>query len=220
MLIPNIQLAYSENIITIIPCSSNHDNAKFFDMPFYFINKGQSIRWNNADDIDHRLIITNSSNDRLLSDSGIIKPNGSFSFKFNNMGVYHFSSPVYHWMQGNVFVTNNVSSITAANLKDNVEVQLSWTPSVPKAGEIAYFQIVFIDEKTGKNQPHVDYVFSIDSPENKTLYQQALHSSWGTESSSYMFKKGGPFTSRLTVDAILFQPIEPIETDFKVPVRS
>jgi hypothetical protein len=28
-----IPIAYSKQVITIIPCSSNHNNAKFFDTP-------------------------------------------------------------------------------------------------------------------------------------------------------------------------------------------
>ena len=76
------------------------------------------------------------------------------------------------------------------------------------------------DKKTGKNQQHVDYVFSIASPEKKTLYQQTLHSSWGVESASYKFQTGGLFTPKVTIDAILFQPVEPVEDDFKIPVKA
>jgi plastocyanin len=219
-LITVIPTAYSEDVITIIPCSSNTNNSKFFDMPSYFIEKGQQIRWYNADDVYHRLVITNSNRSESLSDSGIIKLNGSFPFRFSNTGAYHFSSPVYPWMQGNVFVTNDISSVTVANPKNNVEVQISWTPSAPKVGEITNFKIIFIDKKTGKNQQHVDYVFSIASPEKKTLYQQTLHSSWGVESASYKFQTGGLFTPKVTIDAILFQPVEPVEDDFKIPVKA
>jgi len=220
MLIPSIELAYSENVITIIPCSSNHNNSKFFDMPFYFAQKGQQVRWFNADDINHRLVITNFSGKGSLSDSGIIKPNGSFSFRFNNIGVYHFLSPVYPWMSGNVSVTNNISSATVFNPKDNVGIQLSWTPSMPRPGELTHFQIIFINKQTDKNQQHIDYVFSIANPENKILYQQTLHSSWGVESASYKFQTAGLFIPKVTIDAILFQPIEPVEGHFIIPVRS
>jgi plastocyanin len=217
-LITNIPAAFSEEVITIIPCSSNHNNAKFFDMPSYFIQKGQPIRWYNADDINHRIVITKSVGKGILSNSGIIKPNGSFQYRFDNDGIYNFSSPTYPWMRGNVSVNNDISSVTITNPKINVTVQLTWAPSVPKVGQITHFKIIFIDMKTNKNQKHIDYVFSIDTPKNKTSYQQTLHSSWGVESAAYKFDTAGIFKPRVTIDAILFQPIEPVEDDFKILV--
>jgi plastocyanin len=220
MLISGIPAAYSENVITIIPCSSNHNNPKFFDMPFYFIGKGQQVLWHNADDINHRLIITNSSGKGLLSDSSIIKSNGSFSFRFNKIGVYHYLSAIYPWMRGNVSVTNDIASETVFNPKSSVGIQLLWTPSMPKAGELTHFEIIFINKETGKNQQHVDYVFSITNPANKIFYQQALHSSWGVESASYKFQTVGIFIPKVTIDALLFSPVEPIEGNFKILVKA
>jgi plastocyanin len=211
--------AYSEEVITIFPCSSNPNDPKFFDTSSYFIEKGQQIRWYNADDINHRIVITKSGKG-ILSDSDIIKPNGSFEYRFDNEGIYNFSSPIYHWMQGNVSVNNDISSVTMTNPKINVTVQLTWVPSVPKVGQITHFKIIFIDNKTNKNQKHIDYVFSIDTPKNKTSYQQTLHSSWGVESAAYKFNAAGVFKTRVTIDAIIFQPIEPVEDDFKIFVKS
>ncbi|MGA9150254.1 MAG: hypothetical protein WBZ36_06735 [Candidatus Nitrosopolaris sp.] len=189
-------------------------------MPSYFIQKGQQIRWYNADDINHRIFITKSGGKGILSNSGIIKPNDSFQYRFDNDGIYNFSSPMYPWMQGNVSVNNDISSVTMTNPKINVTVQLTWAPSVPKVGQITHFKIIFIDKKTNKNQKHIDYVFSIDTPKNKTSYQQTLHSSWGVESAAYRFDRTGIFKPRVTIDAILFQPIEPVEDDFKILVKS
>ena len=220
MLITNIPAAFSEEVITIIPCSSNHNNTKFFDMPSYFIQKGQQIRWYNADDINHRIVITKSGGKGILSNSGIIKPNDSFQYRFDNDGIYNFSSPMYPSMQGNVSVNNYISSVTMTNPKINVTIQLTWAPSVPKVGQITHFKIIFIDKKTNKNQKHIDYVFSIDTPKNKTSYQQTLHSSWGVESAAYKFDTVGIFKPIVTVDAILFQPIEPVEDDFKISVKA
>jgi plastocyanin len=130
MAVTGIPAAYSEDVITIIPCSSNHNNPKFFDTPSYYTHtKRSQVRWHNADDINHRIVISTSDAKALLSDSGFIKSNGSFVFKFNNIGIYYFSSPLYHWMRGDVSVTDNISSVTVTNPKNNVDVQLTWTPS-------------------------------------------------------------------------------------------
>ncbi len=172
------------------------------------------------DDINHRIVITKSGGKGIFSNSGIIKPNGSFQYRFENDGSYNFSSPIYPWMQGNVSVNNDISSVTKTNPKINVAVQLTWAPSVPKVGQITHFKIIFIDIETDKNHNHIDYVFSIDTPKNKTSYQQTLHSSWGVESAAYKFDAAGIFKPRVTIDAILFQPIEPVEDDFKISVKS
>jgi hypothetical protein len=203
-----------------LPCSSNHNNPRFFDTASYYIQKGQQIRWFNADDINHRIILTTSDGKELLSDSGLIKPEASFSFRFNKVGIYNFWSPIYPWMKGNVSVTDDISSVTDRNQKYNVDVQLSWTPSTPKVGQMTHFRIIFLQKNTYINQPHVDYVFSISNSTNKTVYQKELHSGWGVESASYKFDTADIFTPKVTITAILFQPVEPSEAYFKMLVRA
>jgi plastocyanin len=213
--------AYAEDVITIIPCSSDRNNSKFFDLTSDYVRKGQQVRWFNSDDINHRIIISTSDNKKqVVSDSGLIKPNSSFSFKFNNPGMYDFSSPIYPWMKGNISVTNDLSSEIKTNPKNNVSVQLSWSPATPKVGQLTHFKIVFLHNNTTINQPHVDYVFSLVNSTTKTVYQQGLHSSWGVESASYKFGTKGLFTPKVTITAILFQPVEPTESDFKIIVTA
>lgn len=213
--------AYAEDVITIIPCSSDHNNPKFFDLTSDYVRKGQQVRWSNADDINHRIIISTADGKQVISDSGLIKPNSSFSFQFNNPGKFNFSSPIYPWMKGNVSVTDDLSSEIRTNPKNNIDVQLSWSPAAPKVGQLTHFRIVFLHNNTSINQPHVDYVFSLVNSTNKTVYQQQyLHSSWGVESASYKFNTTGLFTSKVTITAVLFQPVEPTESDFKIVVTA
>jgi plastocyanin len=210
--------AYAQDVITIIPCSSDHNNPKFFDTTSDYVRKGQSIRWFNADDINHRIIISTSDGKEVVSDSGLIRPNGSFSFKFNNPGIYDFSSPIYPWMKGNVSVTDDLYSEIKGSAKNNVNVQLSWSPASPKVGQYTHFRIIFLNRSTQINQSHIDYVFSINNSTNKTVFQQGLHSSWGVESASYKFNTIGIFTPKVTITGILFQPVEPTEVDFNMSV--
>jgi len=93
------------------------------------------------------------------------------------------------------------------------------TPAVPRVREITHFKIIFIDKNTDKNQLHIDYVFSINNIENKTLYQQALHSSWGVEYASYKFETPGVIVPKVSINAILFQPVEPVEYSFKMSAK-
>jgi plastocyanin len=156
-----IPVAYAEEVITIVPGSQDKSRARFFDIIFYPIEKGKELSWFNADVIDHRIIITAENGSTNLSDSGVIKPKESFSYKFDNLGTYRYSSPTYPWMQGKIIVTDDISTMTATDLKNNIDVQISWTPSRPAVGQETHFKIIFIDESTDKNQEHIDYVFSI-----------------------------------------------------------
>jgi hypothetical protein len=122
-------------------------------------------------------------------------------------------------MKGKVSVTDNISSLTVTNPKNNVDVQLTWTLAVPRVGETTHFKIIFIDKNTDKNQLHIDYVFSINNTANKTLYQQAPHSSWGVEYASYKFDTPGIIVPKVTIEALLFQPVEPVVYNFKMSVK-
>jgi hypothetical protein len=45
------------------------------------------------------------------------------------------------------------------------------------------------------------------------------HSSWGVEYASYKFDTPGIIVPKVTIDAILFQPVEPVEYNFKMSVK-
>jgi plastocyanin len=67
--------------ITIIPGSSDKTSKTYFDVSFYPIQIGKQIRWFNADDIDHKIIITTENGTQQvhqLAESGIIKPKALF----------------------------------------------------------------------------------------------------------------------------------------------
>ena len=49
------QLAQSEEIITIVPGSSDSSRYRFFDITEYPINPGKEIKWYNADNILHNI---------------------------------------------------------------------------------------------------------------------------------------------------------------------
>jgi plastocyanin len=110
-------LAYAEqqqqqqDVITIIPDANDKNNPVFFDITYYQIQIGKELRWYNADDVNHKIIISNGNEtdaadieNKKVIESGDIKPKASFSYKFDKTGTYRFSSPIYPWMHGNVIV--------------------------------------------------------------------------------------------------------------------
>ena len=99
------QQQQGQDIITIIPGASDKNNPAFFDVTYYPIQVGKEVRWYNADDVNHKIIISSGNetntagieNNKVI-ESGDIQPKTSFSYKFDKEGTYRFSSPIYPWM--------------------------------------------------------------------------------------------------------------------------
>jgi plastocyanin len=219
-----------EEVITIVPGSSDSSRYRFFDITEYPISLGKEIKWYNADNIVHKIVITssslgNSSNENdTIAQSENIKPNEFFSYQFDKEGEYLFESPKYDWMKGKIIVTDDIKTIKK-NMKENdIDVYISWIPSTIKLGEKSIFKIIFLDKKSEKNQEHIDYSFTIQNPSsssssNKVLYKNAItHSAWGVEPASHVFDSGGTFIGKLGIEGILFQPIDPEYTEFEIQV--
>ena len=165
-----IPLAFAEEEITILPGAQNHTRPRFLDIAFYPIEKGKELTWFNDDDISHRIIINIATADNrtaLIADSETIKPEDSFTYTFEEEGTYRFSSPTYPWIKGTVFVSDDISTVTQTDSENNIDVQLTWTPSLPKVGQQTYFKIIFISKETEENQNHIDYRFSIQDSDGK-----------------------------------------------------
>jgi hypothetical protein len=89
--------------------------------------------------------------------------------------------------------------ITQTDQKNDIDVQLFWTPSSPKIGQETHFKIIFINKETEENQKHIDYKFSIPDSDGKKTDLQSPHSEWGVESASYTFEKEGEFKPMISI---------------------
>jgi len=223
-----------QDVITIIPGASDKNNPAFFDVTYYHIQVGKEVKWYNADDVNHKIIIlsgdeTNAAGieNKKVIESGDIKPKTSFLYKFDKEGTYRFSSPIYPWMHGNLIVSNDIStSAMTNNLNNSIAIQLSWYPSKPKAvlGEAegqeqqTHFIIKFINEKSNKIQEHIDYRFVIYDKSNKSVFEQGLHSGWGVEQTAYKFTNPGNYRAEVTINYILFAPVSPDVAKFNIVV--
>jgi plastocyanin len=209
-----------EEVITIVPGSSDSNRYRFFDITEYLISPGEEIKWHNADDIIHNIIIISNNGKDILTKSENIKPNGFFSYTFDDKGEYHFQSSKYDWMKGKIIVTDDLKTIKKS-MDNGIDLYLSWTPSSIKQGEKIIYKIVFVDKENEINQEHVDYSFTIQNPIDDTiLYKNAItHSAWGVEPASYIFDLNGNFIGKVGIEGILFQPIEPDYIEFEIQVK-
>jgi plastocyanin len=66
------------------------------------VKKGTTVHWMNNDDEPHTV---NSTNNNTLN-SGTIGVSGSYSYTFNNTGIYQYHCNIHPEMTGTVIVTN------------------------------------------------------------------------------------------------------------------
>jgi plastocyanin len=207
----------AEEIITIVPGASDSSRYRFFDITEYPISTGEEIKWYNADNILHNINVISSDGKTIVTESEDIKPKEYFNYEFKEEGQYLFQSSKYPWMKGKIIVTDDIKTIKKS-LGNDIDLNISWTPSTIKSGEKSLFKMIFIDKKSGKNQEHIDYSFTIkDSTSDKILYKNSLtHSAWGMEPASYKFDLAGPFVGEVGIQGILFQPIDPKYVEFEI----
>ena len=212
--------AHAEEIITIVPGSSDSSRYRFFDITEYPISTGEEIKWYNADNILHKIqIMSNDTNKTIVAESENIEPKEYFNYEFKEEGEYLFQSIKYPWMKGKIIVTDDIKTIKE-RLKNNIDLNISWTPSIIKSGEKTLFKIIFIDKKSSKNQEHIDYSFTIkDLDDEKVLYKNSLtHSAWGVEPASHKFNSTGNFMGEVGIQGVLFQPVSPQYSEFEIEV--
>src|SRR5688500_12263819 len=100
-----------EEVITIVPGSSDPARYRFFDITEYPISTGEEIKWYNADNIIHNIIVTSTNGEIIIAQSANIKPRESFSYIFDKEGEYIFQSSKYNWMKGKIIVTDDIKTI-------------------------------------------------------------------------------------------------------------
>ena len=208
---------HAEEIITIVPGSSDSSRYRFFDITEYPISPEKEIKWYNADNILHNIKIMSKDGKTIVAESENIKPKEYFNYEFKEEGEYLFQCSKYPWMKGKIIVTDDIKTIKES-LGNDIDIYISWTPSTIKSGEKALFKIIFIDKKSTKNQEHIDYSFIIkDSTADEVLYKNSLtHSAWGVEPASYKFDLTGNFVGEVGIQGILFQPIHPKYGEFEI----
>jgi plastocyanin len=211
--LPHVRADTKDNTITMIMNSR-------YDVTYYPLNVGKTIFWSNKDNVDHKIKITESTTGKLVSESDTIKPYSNFSHTFEKAGVYHFSDPLNSQMGGTVSVSKDITTNTVFNnMKNNVGIQLTREPTKPTLGKDTNFLINFINEKTKKDQEHVDYdfvIYSANGGENKQVYKKALHSADGLEQATYRFLQPGKYVIKVTIYYILFNPVNPDVATFNI----
>lgn len=207
-----------EQIITIIPGSSDESRYRFFDITFFPIDIKKEIQFYNADNIPHQLEITKEDDQSFHDQTGIIVPKKSYSIELDENGIYNFKSPKYPWMKGQIFV--NDTSITKTKNLDAMNVQLTWIEDINQKDKY-YFKIIFTGKENKKNLEHVDYQFKIKNSGGENVHQSKFtHSGWGVEYSESILDTTDEYVAEITVNGLLFQPIKEEKAIFELKEKS
>ena len=74
-----------EETITIVPGSSDSSRYRFFDITEYPLNTGEELKWYNADNIVHNIIVTSNDGDIIVAQSGNINRRDLFLINLTNL---------------------------------------------------------------------------------------------------------------------------------------
>lgn len=113
--------AFAQNTYVInIPTGAADPNAPYFwqsekdgsTTGDIHINKGDSVRWENADTAPHTVTsgIPKEGPDEIF-DSALFAPGKSFSFTFEDLGEYPYFCLIHPWMTGTVMVGSGLHII-------------------------------------------------------------------------------------------------------------
>jgi hypothetical protein len=107
----------------------------------------------------------------------------------------------------------------------SIKVRIEPSPFPIKVNTQIGFKSSFLQPKTGKVQPHIDYNLEIISSKGKTIFDASnqtgqpglpIHTAEGIVSIPYNFQTIGDYTVKVTVFGILFNPIKPESALFSI----
>ncbi len=103
--------------------------------------------------------------------------------------------------------------------KGTLLVDLSTIPENPQPGETVKLKINFLNPTTSKIQEHIDYSVKVSKDEIDHFGPTPLiHTSEGSVTIPVDFKEKGEYSTTVTVEGILFQPIPREQVNFLISV--
>lgn len=206
--------AYAEDVIFVVPGSSDPRSVIDFDPQIQKVETGQSIVFVNADGLDHHLVVKSADNQQIF-DTGMLSRNDFVSYTFSQNGEYTLECKIYSHMKGQITVTDDIAIFTKSIEDQNLDVQLARSPASPGVNEEIYYKITFIDRETGRNHPHIDFTLTFNDSLSNYVDGVGGHTTDGQEIAVFRFDKEDTFTPAVTVSGISFVPVnlEPITFD-------
>ena len=228
-------LAFAENqsVTVTIPrgaASPEVDITKFTPTQWYLpskisVNQNDTITWINKDTEVHTVTsgvgagLESLMNNRQgtkdgIFDSGLFKPGGNWTHKFEKAGIYRYFCTVHPWMEGTVVVKKAASlpipnyPVDASGQRQKVlpihtltrdnkyDIDMAWSPRVLLTGERVSFILDFSDPITSKRHHLLSYNFVL-SQNGEELLKKSGGSQVGSDVQEFVFSKPGPIIVRI-----------------------
>jgi len=208
---------YAEDVIFVVPGSSDPSVMPSFDPPLQMIQKGQSITFVNTDGLDHHLIVKDAK-DQQIFDTGSLKQNQFISHTFPENGEYTIQDSTYLHMKATIVVTDDLLTLTKTIESQKLDVQLTRSPANPGVNEEIFYKITFINKEYGKNHPHIDFTLTFNDTAGNQVDAVGAHTVDGQEFAKFKFDKKDAFIPIVKVYGVSFIPIDPEIVQFDTVV--
>ena len=233
----NILISFAQDsknhIVTIPKGSANPevDITKFTAKQWYnpspiTINVNDTVKWINNDTEPHTVTsglgggmasaATNSKGKpNGLFDSGLFKPDSSYSLKFNKSGTFNYFCTIHPWMEGIVNVNdasvntkiptyavnqngNKIGKFPLYNLTSDkkIEIGLSWSPMSIKTNEPISF-IIDAFKMPENTVLHLWPYNFILIQNGKEIYRTNGHTEMGSSTEKYTFSNPGNLSIKI-----------------------
>ena len=192
----------------------------WYDPPQVFIVVDDTITWYNDDHEGHTVTSGDGSgrygwmgdnfgtpND--IFDSGRFMPGESWSYKFEESGIFSYFCTIHPWMEGIIIVEKELPDYphdaTGKQIEfplleytpdKNLEVNLAWDPPVIKTHEKIQFVYQFYDPQTNSNLAKMKYNFVIFQNGQEIFRDEGL-SEIGGDYRNFVFDNSGSIIIRI-----------------------
>ena len=217
---------YAEEYIIDIPFGAynpelNTPAEVWYDPPQMFVTIGDTITWYN-DDREAHTVTSGDSPGRFgwmdnkdfgipdgIFDSGRFMPGESWSYTFDESGIFSYYCIIHPWMEGIVIIEKVIPDFphdaTGKKLEfpliqytpdRNIEVDLSWDPPVIKTHEKIQFVYQFYDPRSNSNLAEMKYDFIIFQNGQEIFRDKGL-SQIGGDYRNFVFTDSGSIIVRI-----------------------
>jgi len=221
-IVGNISNSFAEEVTNSIPFGAYNPQfdtptEEWYSPSVMYVNVGDTITWTNDDQEGHT-VTSGESAGRFgwlspkdggfgkadgIFDSGRFMPNESWSYTFDDIGIFNYYCIIHPWMEGVVVVEQKIPDyphdylgnkvefpVDASTADGSVIVGLTWDPPIIKTFEKTQFIFHFHD--TGSKERLLNQKYDILLIQNgKEIFSDSGLTGAGGDYRNFIFKEPG-----------------------------
>jgi len=193
----------------------------WYEPPVVSIQKGDSVTWINSDREGHTITSGQGPGrfgwmgaDKFgeadgFFESGRFMESESWSYTFDQTGLFNYFCTIHPWMEGLVFVGESIPAyphdatgnkidkfpVIEYTADDLIELDMTWEPNVPLTHEKVSFIYQTYDPRTNSNLDKMKYDFIIIQ-NGKEIFRDEGLTGIGGDYRNFIFDEAGPIEIR------------------------